>query len=176
MRRPCGCRQSVTGASRGSGHSSQAALFVLQAAARISPDWMKRLRPILEQSTASTPGSRVENKSASIAWHYRAAKREFGARQGNELRMLLGGLQGNQPFEILEGKKVIEVRVRGISKGLVAQSVLAEMTAECSVLTIGDDRTDEDLFRELRPRVRQSPRETGRQARSIGWQSTEPSV
>ena len=97
-----------------------------QPAITVAPDWMERVNPILEQFAVSTPGSHVEVKSASIAWHYRCAPREFGARQAHELRMLLGDILSNQPLEVLEGKKVIEVRLRGVGKGLVAQRVQAE--------------------------------------------------
>ena len=92
------------------------------AAATAPADWMARILPILEQFTDSTPGSQIEVKSASIAWHYRGAQREFGARQAHELRMLLGDALSNQPLEVLEGKKVIEVRLRGVSKAVVARS------------------------------------------------------
>lgn len=43
-----------------------------------------RVLPLLQQFTASTPGSRIEAKSASVAWHYRGARAgvrcETGAR------------------------------------------------------------------------------------------------
>ena len=124
---------------------------VWEAATTVAPDWMVRITPILEQFTASTPGSHVEVKSASIAWHYRCAPREFGAQQAHELRMLLGDILSNQPLEVREGKKVIEVRLRGISKGLVARRVEAELEPGTVIVAIGDDRTDEDLFRALSP-------------------------
>ena len=66
-------------------------------AANVDLDWMTRLRPILEQFTGSTPGSRIELKSASVAWHYRGAQPEFGSRQAHELSMLLGEALRNQP-------------------------------------------------------------------------------
>jgi trehalose-phosphatase len=87
-------------------------------------------------------------KSAAIAWHYRGAQREFGARQAHELRMLLGDALSNQPLEVLEGKKVIEVRFRGISKAVVAHEDPTERARRITV-AFGDDRTDEDLFRAL---------------------------
>ena len=121
------------------------------AAASVAPDWMNRIRPILERFSSSTPGSHVEVKSASLAWHYRRAQREVGARQAHELRVLLGDTLSNQPFEVLEGKKVIEVRVRGVSKALVAHRVQAETSPDDRLVAIGDDRTDEDLFRALPP-------------------------
>jgi trehalose 6-phosphate synthase/phosphatase len=115
------------------------------------PPSMVGVRRILEQFAASTPGSHLEVKSASLAWHYRGASREFAARQAQELRMLLGDLLSNQPLEVLEGKKVIEVRMRGVSKGVVARRVEAEIEAGTVILAIGDDRTDEELFRALSP-------------------------
>jgi trehalose 6-phosphate synthase/phosphatase len=122
-----------------------------EAAVAMAPDWMERIRPILEQFAASTPGSQVEVKSASVAWHYRGAPREFGARQAHELRMLLGDVLSNQPLEVLEGKKVIEIRLRGVSKSVVAKRIEAEIGPETLIVAIGDDRTDEELFRALPP-------------------------
>jgi trehalose 6-phosphate synthase/phosphatase len=122
-----------------------------EAAATMRPDSLSRIRSMLEQFTASTPGSCIEIKSASIAWHYRGVQREFGARQAHELRMLLRDALSNQPFEVLEGDKVIEVRLRGVSKAVVAQRVHPETSADTLVVAIGDDRTDEDLFRALPP-------------------------
>ena len=120
-----------------------------RAAMTVSPDWAKRVKPILDQFAANTPGAHVEVKNASIAWHYREAPREFGARQAHELRMLLGDLLSNQPLDVLEGKKVVEVRFRGISKGLVSRHVIGEVGADTTIVAIGDDRTDEELFRAL---------------------------
>jgi trehalose 6-phosphate synthase/phosphatase len=110
---------------------------------------MRRIKPILDQFAAATPGARVETKSASLAWHYRGSPRDSGMRQAHELRMLLGDLLSNQPLEVLEGKKVIEVRWRGVSKRVVAQRVVAETGPDTTIVAIGDDRTDEELFRAL---------------------------
>jgi trehalose 6-phosphate synthase/phosphatase len=62
--------------------------------------------------------------------------------------MLLGDALSNQPFEVLEGKKVIEIRLRGVSKAVVAHQVQADAGGSV-VIAIGDDRADEDLFRAL---------------------------
>jgi trehalose 6-phosphate synthase/phosphatase len=120
-----------------------------QATAEIPEDCIRRILPILEQFTGSTPGSHVESKSASIAWHYRRAQRDFGARQAQELRMVLSEALSNQPYEVLEGNKVIEVRLRGVSKALVARRMQPSDAADTLVIAIGDDRTDDDLFRAL---------------------------
>jgi trehalose 6-phosphate synthase/phosphatase len=120
-----------------------------EAATSVPQDRMQRITPILEQFTRSTPGSHVEHKTASIAWHYRLAERELGTRQAHALRTLLGNELRNQPFDVLEGKRVIEVRLRGVSKRLVAERVETEMAAGTPIVAIGDDRADEELFRAL---------------------------
>jgi trehalose 6-phosphate synthase/phosphatase len=89
----------------------------------------------------------VEEKIACIAWHYRNVEPEFGTRQAHELRLLLGDALSNQPFEVLEGKKVIEVRLRGVSKATVAHRLA--VNPGDAVIALGDDRTDEELFRAL---------------------------
>lgn len=120
-----------------------------EPAAPLTSEWMTRVRPILDQFAAMTPGARVEVKTASMAWHYREAARDFGLRQAHELRLLLGDLLSNQPVEVLEGKKVIEVRLRGVDKGIVAQRMQVEANANVAIVAIGDDRSDEALFRAL---------------------------
>jgi trehalose 6-phosphate synthase/phosphatase len=118
-----------------------------EAAAPIPTSWRQRVEDILDQFTARTPGARIESKTASVAWHYRQADPEFGARQAHELRMLLGDALSNQPLEVIEGKKVIEIRLRGASKAAVAQRTAFD--EHDGIIAVGDDRTDEDLFHSL---------------------------
>jgi trehalose 6-phosphate synthase/phosphatase len=122
-----------------------------RAIARPLPDWQDRLRPMLAQFVASTPGSRIEVKTASIAWHFRGAQREHGIRQAHELRLLLGSAFSNQAWGVYEGKKVIEVRLRGADKANVANQIASQLAPETVVIAIGDERTDEDLFAALPP-------------------------
>ena len=119
------------------------------SAAVVDVRWLDRVYPIIARFTAATPGSLIEAKSASIAWHYRQTPRGFGERQAHELRMLLAEALTNQPLEVLEGKKVVEVRFRGISKALVARPASEATTLDAAVVAFGDDRTDEDLFAAL---------------------------
>jgi trehalose 6-phosphate synthase/phosphatase len=117
-----------------------------EAATSVPDGWMQRIAPILSQITASTPGSYVERKTASIAWHYRLAEPMLAARQMRTLRTLLNDGVPDQPFDILDGKKVIEVRLPGVSKAVVARRIAADVSPETSIVAIGDDRTDEELF------------------------------
>ena len=38
---------------------------------RLNRDWLDRVRPLLERATWQTPGSLIEYKGDSLAWHYR---------------------------------------------------------------------------------------------------------
>ena len=116
----------------------------------VSSEWKERVRPILEHFTSITPGAFVEEKTASIAWHHRMSG-DGGARQAKELRILLDELLSNAPVEVIEGDMVVEIRPQGVNKGNVARSILSASSAETTVLAIGDDVTDEDLFGALPP-------------------------
>ncbi|AKT42123.1 bifunctional alpha,alpha-trehalose-phosphate synthase (UDP-forming)/trehalose-phosphatase [Chondromyces crocatus] len=113
--------------------------------------WKDHVRPIVEQFVSSTPGSLIEEKVASLAWHYRMADPGFGASQAKELRLHLGALLSNQPLEILQGHKVVEIRMHGVNKGAIVPLVLSPEPSDEAILALGDDQTDEDLFAALPP-------------------------
>ena len=76
---------------------------------------------------------------------------ETGARRANELRIHLNQLLSNQPVEMLAGNRVLEIRPYGVHKGRIIAPMSAEREARTTMLAIGDDRTDEDLFASLPP-------------------------
>ncbi|PTL82122.1 bifunctional alpha,alpha-trehalose-phosphate synthase (UDP-forming)/trehalose-phosphatase [Vitiosangium sp. GDMCC 1.1324] len=115
----------------------------------VTTDWKNLVRPVLEAFAARVPGAFVEEKSASLAWHYRQVDRVFGARQARELRLHLGEVFAQGPLEVLPGDKVVEVRARGVDKGRVVRLVTEGLAPGTLVVAIGDDRTDEDLFAAL---------------------------
>jgi len=112
-------------------------------------EWRDGVLGILESFTARTPGSLIEEKTVSVAWHYRMAEPEFGAFQANELTIHLTQLLSNEPVEIVTDQKVIEVRAIGVNKGVVVPRLLADSPAGTFVVAMGDDRNDEELFAAL---------------------------
>lgn len=105
--------------------------------------------PLFDAFTERTPGSRVEHKAASIAWHYRGCDPKFGAWRAKELRSLLeSGLAGH-PYTVLWGSRVVEVRHVQITKGHAAATLLERHRDADFVFCAGDDRTDEDMFEAL---------------------------
>ena len=120
-------------------------------AAETGAAWREPALALLREVTSRTPGSLIETKSVALAWHYRMADQDSGPRRANELRLHLSQLLSNQPVEILAGNKVIEIRPYGIHKGRIIPPLPPERQATTTILAMGDDRTDEDLFVALPP-------------------------
>jgi trehalose 6-phosphate synthase/phosphatase len=115
--------------------------------ARVSGKALKRtIEPLLRDFVRRTPGSLLERKTASIAWHYRAAEPEFAAMQARLLIAVLDQALRRRPYEVLRGSRVIEVRHRGVSKAR-ALSVLLELHRDADLLfCAGDDTTDDEMM------------------------------
>jgi trehalose 6-phosphate synthase/phosphatase len=111
--------------------------------------WKQRVRPVLEQFTASTPGSYVEEKELSLGWHYRLVDAEFGAWLANAIVAALEDLLAGTELTVLHGNKVIEVRYAWANKGEVAGRLLGRPARGLFILAVGDDRTDEEMFARL---------------------------
>jgi trehalose 6-phosphate synthase/phosphatase len=120
-----------------------------RAAFRPNRDWLDRVRPLLERTAWQTPGSLIEYKGDSLAWHYRMSDPLQAVEQGGELRARIHEMFGGDVVETIGGSKVIEVRPRGVHKGLALQALAREEPMSTLFVAIGDDRTDEDLFEHL---------------------------
>lgn len=114
----------------------------------LSHAWKAQLLPRLHLYSDRVPGSFVEEKEFSIAWHYRKADPELGAHRAKELIDDLVQFTANIDVQILEGKKVVEIRNAGVNKGLAALHC-QNLYDPDFFLAIGDDQTDEDLFRAM---------------------------
>lgn len=114
----------------------------------VHSEWKDIIMPVLESYVDRTPGSLIEEKTYSLVWHYRKAEIELGTLRALELVHDISTLISNQDLEIMEGKKVVEVKVSGINKGNASSEFLMSHPTEF-ILAIGDDWTDEYLFREL---------------------------
>ena len=110
--------------------------------------WKPKILPILEAYVDRLGGSFLEDKEFSIAWHYRNADPELGILRAKELVDTLVSFTANLDVQVMEGKKVVEVRCAGVNKGTAA-AYCKESFAPSFILAIGDDVTDEDLFRAL---------------------------
>ncbi|MDY6844157.1 MAG: trehalose-phosphatase, partial [Thermodesulfobacteriota bacterium] len=111
-------------------------------------DWKPQIIPILERYANQLLGSFVEEKDFSIVWHYRMADPEMCSIRAKELRDELVNFTANIDVQVLKGSKTVEVRNSGINKGIAATYIIAKNNYDF-ILAIGDDRTDEDLFKAL---------------------------
>ncbi len=111
-------------------------------------DWQEPVRSLLQTYVNRFSGSFIEEKETTLAWHYRMVQDEAVEQQAVELAITLRNLPVSVPLNIIQGSKVIEARPAHHSKGTVATR-LAEQKPYDFILSIGDDTTDEDMFRAL---------------------------
>jgi trehalose 6-phosphate synthase/phosphatase len=133
----------------------------------LSHAWKPQLLPRLKLYADRVPGSFVEEKEFSIAWHYRKADLELGAYRAKELIDDLVQFTANIDVQILEGKKVVEIRNAGVNKGMAALHC-RNLVRPDFFLAIGDDQTDEDLFKAM------PSRPCPRTATPSAWGSASP--
>ncbi|MCD6362578.1 MAG: bifunctional alpha,alpha-trehalose-phosphate synthase (UDP-forming)/trehalose-phosphatase [Synergistetes bacterium] len=108
-------------------------------------DWKTEIKPILEFYVDRTPGTFIEEKEFSLAWHYRKADIRLASFRARELKSALLQLTENFNLVVLEGSRVIEVRNLGVNKGRAANEWLVNADWDF-ILAMGDDWTDEDMF------------------------------
>jgi trehalose 6-phosphate synthase/phosphatase len=111
-------------------------------------DWKPALYTILETYADRLPGAFIEEKDFSLVWHYRMSDPEQSSIRAKELLDDLVHYTANINVKVLQGKKVIEVRNSDINKGAGALHFISDKTHDF-ILAIGDDWTDEDLFKVL---------------------------
>lgn len=118
---------------------------VAMAIARLHQD----LAPLLSQ----TSGFVLEDKQYALALHYRLAQPE---EEEWAIRQFLTAVQEYQRkgilLEVIYGKKVVEVRPVGVSKGRAVQSLLEAEHRTTLPIYVGDDLTDEEAFQTLHGR------------------------
>jgi trehalose 6-phosphate synthase/phosphatase len=107
--------------------------------------WKAEVRPILEFYVDRTPGSALEEKDFSLAWHYRRVDPELAVVRARELADTLQGLTANFNLGVLWGDKVIEIKSGAVNKGRAALRWISKADWDF-IMAIGDDRTDEDVF------------------------------
>lgn len=123
-----------------------------QTLATSSSEWKDELRPLLQLFVTRCAGSFIEEKKNTMAWHYRNTNPDLGFIRSRELYNNLQQLITNTPLQVIDGNKVIEVRMIGVDKGSTALNILGRLNPDFT-LCIGDDVTDEDMFRALREKA-----------------------
>lgn len=95
---------------------------------------------------AAEPGLLLERKSGAVAIHFRS-RPDLEARCIEAVEALADRLPN---IQVKRGKMVVEARVAGPHKGDAVRDFMSELPFRARVpVYVGDDRTDEDAFREV---------------------------
>ncbi|KAL6191521.1 hypothetical protein ACLB2K_037911 [Fragaria x ananassa] len=115
--------------------------------------WKKIVLPIMELYTEATDGSFIEQKDNALVWHHQDADPHFGSSQAKELLDHVESVLINEPVVVKRGQHIVEVKPLGVSKGKVVVELLSTMQNRVRstdfLLCIGDDRSDEDMFKSI---------------------------
>ncbi|KAF9338243.1 hypothetical protein BG006_007728 [Podila minutissima] len=124
--------------------------------------WRKKVMEMFEYYKERTPGSEIEEKCVPLVWHYRKADNpSFGLWQARECQNHIEEAIGSiYPVHAVVGRKCLEVMPRDISKASATKAIIQSLEEGSSitslpgaaasaidfVLSVGDDRSDEDMF------------------------------
>ncbi len=111
-------------------------------------DWVGSVRSIMTGFVDGFPGSFIEEKETALVWHYRMAEADDIEGQAAELANQLRGASFPIPLSVIQGNKVVEVKADQHSKGTVALTIFEQKPYDF-IVSLGDDTTDEDMFRQL---------------------------
>jgi trehalose 6-phosphate synthase/phosphatase len=108
--------------------------------------WKDEILPILEHYVDRTPQAFIEEKDYSLVWHYRKVELGLGELRTKELVEHLKYITASYNLQLLEGDMIVEVKNSEVNKGRAAMRWLEKYEPEF-IIAIGDDWTDEDVFK-----------------------------
>ena len=122
--------------------------------------WRSIAITIMEVYTSRTHGSYIEETEMKVLWQYRDADPEFGYLQARELEDHLSNVLRSFAVDILHGGVeeggYVEVRPKGVNKGVVATHILKSVPKMSTwekidfLLVLGDDHCDEPMLSVMR--------------------------
>jgi len=107
-----------------------------------------RLKALLNRYAKRTSRAKVEEKSNSLVWHFRRVKPELAYARNTNLLKDIDREIDDTDLTVFSGNKVIEIKSENINKGVIARNIYDKYEADFT-LCIGDDYTDEDMFKAL---------------------------
>jgi len=118
----------------------------------IDVKWKEDILAAFKKFCEKVPKAFVETKEYAITLHYRESEKESVTPHKVELKAALEKLSSKyDTLDVRKGKKSLEARVKGITKGFIIKEILSTIEKKDIdfVLCVGDDVTDEDMFTEL---------------------------
>ncbi len=114
----------------------------------LSDSWKQDIYSVLETYVDRTPGAFIEEKNYSLVWHYRKVEEGLGELRTTELMNNLRYLINDRGLQLLPGNKVVEVKNIEINKGKATSAILHNADYDF-IMALGDDHTDEDIFKAM---------------------------
>jgi len=116
----------------------------------INLDWKEEILSEFNGFCDKVPDAFVEAKEYAITLHYRGSDKSTVKPNKEELQKQLDDLCNKyDTLDVRKGKKTLEARVKGITKGYIIKEILNTCEKDKNVdfvMCIGDDVTDEDMF------------------------------
>lgn len=117
---------------------------------RISSDiqsWYAEAKNVMLAYAERVPLSFVEQKEAALVWHYRQSPQTFAAFHAHRLDEQLQVGLANQPVSVTLGNRVVEAKAIECNKGSFMRDLMKQSPAGTLFICLGDDLTDEDMFK-----------------------------
>lgn len=111
--------------------------------------WKEDVLSAFKHFCNEVPNAQVETKEYAITLHFRNCEKVIVTPNKRDLQTQISKLTAQyDTLDVRKGKKSIEARVKGITKGYIIKEILntCERDEVDFVMCIGDDVTDEDMF------------------------------
>jgi len=111
-------------------------------------EWNPEIINIITRIVDKTPGSFLETKKTALVWHYRNVDSWTASLREQQLINMLRSKCTREGLQVMKGNKIVEIKAIESDKGWVVTRLLAQNSYDF-MCAIGDDITDEDMFRAL---------------------------
>lgn len=142
----------------GANHGLEGEIYGEEYSYPLKLTYRKALKDILKQLTnltADFKGAFVEDKNLTLSLHYRLTN----SKSVPKLKLLAGNILKpfikNKLVAVIDGKKVIDIMPevpgnKGYFTDFIVKKIATQKNAKCLTIAIGDDATDDDVFKCLK--------------------------
>jgi trehalose 6-phosphate synthase/phosphatase len=104
------------------------------------------IKKTLQEFTERTPGSQIEDKTASLVWHYRGVDPELRTWRANELVQILRPLLAGSQYSVVGGSKTVEIRHFVASQAAAIGRILELHQDADLVFAAGTEPADSEML------------------------------
>ena len=106
--------------------------------ANLDLTWKGEVKDLLQKLVITYPGSFIEDKIYSLAWHCRGVQSTIDDQLIIDTNKKLSAINTGNSFKVLQGNKVLEIKSSNMNKGLATTKLLSSDSFDF-VMAIGDD-------------------------------------